>query len=762
MNRFHLLLRNLRYFYGVNIAVIAGMAVATAVLTGALMVGDSVRGSLADLAIRRLGPVDYALISTRFFEQSLAGRLNIEGVTPAIIIRGGAVNDSASGATKPRTADVQIAAIGGTPQVHAPADASGLPVPRGACVLNSNLAQGLAVTQPGSTVVFSVPTQSDAPREAALAKRGRNDVLNQLRASVQSIAAGEDFVAMFSPNASQRVSRNAWTNLDDLQDAIEQNGRVNVMLAHEKEPKTNAEDAVRKLNTQLGKVIRLEDYGLSIKPVGNSEASVFARDTYIAPPVLDAARNAAAALHIRLRETSVNLVNSLTNLSKDSTSQKVIHYAVGAGISSLDEGTLGETEIAINQWTAEQLGARVGDQLRIDFSLRLPGGDLADASKALPAEKLIFTVKYVLPMTGLGAESKLPPNYKGLTDAESVADWDPPEGLKIDKKLVTKADEDYWHQFHAAPKLYLSFETARKLWGGVYGDVTGLRVPAAESDQFAQKLLSELKPESMGMVFRPIKAEQLSASGGGTDFAMFFLMFSFFLIVAAALLVAMLFRLNVEGRARQLGLMSAVGFSPAALRRLSLTEGMLLAIVGGVIGLAGAIGYTWLIMLGLRTWWVGAVGTTSMTLHVVPLTLVYGFAGSLIVAFCAILWAVWRVGKADPARLLAGGFQGAIRHRGEGRWPRWIGISLPRWSESSSSLPRSRRIESLPKGHSAAGGLSCAADLPGSAEPSARAVIPGHRFSASPPSPGLACAMLPAIPRAACFPSDLLRLPRIP
>ena len=73
---------------------------------------------------------------------------------------------------------------------------------------------------------------------------------------------------------------------------------------------------------------------------------------------------------------------------------------------------------------------------------------------------------------------------------------------------------------------------------------------------------------------------QAAAAGGGTDFGEFFLMFSFFLIVAAALLVAMLFRPNVEQRARQLGLMSAVGIAPGALRRLALAEGMILAVVG--------------------------------------------------------------------------------------------------------------------------------------------------------------------------------------
>ena len=47
-------------------------------------------------------------------------------------------------------------------------------------------------------------------------------------------------------------------------------------------------------------------------------------------------------------------------------------------------------------------------------------------------------------MEGLGADPTLTPEYKGLTDADSVSDWDPPEGVEIDKSKVTKADEAYW------------------------------------------------------------------------------------------------------------------------------------------------------------------------------------------------------------------------------------------------------------------------------------------------------------------------------
>src|SRR5260370_38739608 len=98
MTKLFLLRRNLHYFRWGNLAVMAGVAVATAVLTGAMMVGDSVRGSLRGLAEQRLGPVDHALVATRFFEQSLAERIaqhpefarHFSACYPAVIVKGGA------------------------------------------------------------------------------------------------------------------------------------------------------------------------------------------------------------------------------------------------------------------------------------------------------------------------------------------------------------------------------------------------------------------------------------------------------------------------------------------------------------------------------------------------------------------------------------------------------------------------------------------------------------------------------------------------
>ena len=89
MTPFRLLLRNLLYHWRGNLAVFLGVVVGTAVLTGALLVGDSLRGSLRDLTLRRLGWVDEALVGGRFFREEAGRRTAGAGViSPAVLVRG--------------------------------------------------------------------------------------------------------------------------------------------------------------------------------------------------------------------------------------------------------------------------------------------------------------------------------------------------------------------------------------------------------------------------------------------------------------------------------------------------------------------------------------------------------------------------------------------------------------------------------------------------------------------------------------------------
>src|SRR5437762_327050 len=95
-----LLRRNLTFHRRGNLAVLLGVAVGTAVLTGALLVGDSLRGSLRDRALRRLEWIEVAMVSGRFVRQELAQALSDIYVERGITMRATADTEGESGAAR--------------------------------------------------------------------------------------------------------------------------------------------------------------------------------------------------------------------------------------------------------------------------------------------------------------------------------------------------------------------------------------------------------------------------------------------------------------------------------------------------------------------------------------------------------------------------------------------------------------------------------------------------------------------------------------
>ena len=85
-------------------------------------------------------------------------------------------------------------------------------------------------------------------------------------------------------------------------------------------------------------------------------------------------------------------------------------------------------------------------------------------------------------------------------------------------------------------------------------------------------------------------------------------------MVAALLLAGLFFRFGVEQRLGEIGLLRAVGVSEARVRRLFLAEAAVLSGLGALLGIGGAVAYAWLMMHGLRTVWVDAVGTRRLEL----------------------------------------------------------------------------------------------------------------------------------------------------
>ena len=87
-----LVLSSLRFYWRTTVGVFAGASLASGILIGALAVGDSVRHTLEQQALARIGRTQVALSgANRFFREDLATALMDDLATPVaplLVIRG--------------------------------------------------------------------------------------------------------------------------------------------------------------------------------------------------------------------------------------------------------------------------------------------------------------------------------------------------------------------------------------------------------------------------------------------------------------------------------------------------------------------------------------------------------------------------------------------------------------------------------------------------------------------------------------------------
>ena len=120
---------------------------------------------------------------------------------------------------------------------------------------------------------------------------------------------------------------------------------------------------------------------------------------------------------------------------------------------------------------------------------------------------------------------------------------------------------------------------------------------------FEKVLRAHLDPERSGFALRFAKGAGLEAARGSTDFGEYFLYFSFFIISAAILLAALFFRLGLEQRIKEIGLLQASGFPIRLIRSFFLLEAGLLSL------LFGATTYTFSLILAVFLFGLG-IGST--------------------------------------------------------------------------------------------------------------------------------------------------------
>ena len=664
------IIKNFKYFWQIHLIVALCTAVATGVLAGALIVGDSVRGSLRSLTKERLGTIQHALLADRFFPPDVLDRQN---TVSAILLNGTIVAPQ----TQTRASRVNILGVtenfftfwagNAAPRLDKTGEQ-----PFNAIVINESLQNELNV-QVGDTLLVNVPQAADIHPEFLLGERDASEAIQSLRLVVSEIVPTEN-AGRFSLRAHQSLPLNAFIALPVLQKVLGQGDRVNALFTAEAVPIASDDLALRidvlDLDIQEhGTHFDVQSQQYLLKPIFSDLALTVAAEnriptlptlTYLANTISANGKtvpySTIVALPIDEGEFSELLNRSATESANQARNEMEgdsnTEDSQTSNAVTYPQGKIENPEIILNTWTAMDLGVEVGDEISVTY-YRVGAGE------EYITETALFRLKGILPIEGITADRDVIPAFPGIHGTADMSEWESP--FPIDYTLIRSKDEAYWDAYGATPKAFIPLETGKQLWKNRFGDLTAIRMGIAPDADlpatrtlFETEFLKKIQPEQVGFQFLALQSDGLQAAGGATDFGTLFSSLSAFIIVAVALLVGMLFRIGVEQRSREIGILQAVGYPLTKIRRRFLYEGGIIVGIGSLIGCLLAVGYAQLMIFGLQTWWLPAIGTPFMELHISVWSLLIGALISLAVVMLSIRLTVHKVGKTSTVSLLAG------------------------------------------------------------------------------------------------------------
>lgn len=700
-----LIVRSLRYRWRDHLGVALGATIAGTALTGALIVGDSVRGSLRDMALSRLGKTHFALTAgDQLFMADLARRIQsdtndqsgtITEVTAALALPGTAATRSGLRANRVQVLGVDGATwpgFAGWNQAFSPGQAAeNLREWRAGetAAVNGALAGRLNL-RPGDELVMRVKNPALLAQDVPVA--AKRDDSRALTVRVGPVLPGSA-LADFNLTSGGGETLNIFMPLDLLSRTIGTTGQANLVLAGEirqaQEPELKdaptillAPAALTDLAARLRRTWRLEDVGVRVRSIGPQSGTnravveqtveIHSPRVFLPRPVAEAAAAVSTNQAGSIGKAS-HLTTYLANLLRKG--ERAAPYSmVTAAEAPFVPADMGDDEILINQWLADDLQAAPGDVVEMSYFLpeigpgSLPGsGD----SIGMPQRTNAFRVRAIVPMEGRYADRTLMPEFPGLADAERTSDWD--IGFPLVYKIRNN-DETYWDEWRGTPKAFITLRTGKRLWGSRFGDITAIRYPVPDNTPpeatrraVYDNLRASLDPGQLGLRFQASRAEALSGASQAQDFGQLFLGFSLFLVGSALLLMALLFRFGLERRVSEIGTFLALGFTANQVRKSLLAESAVLAAIGGGVGALGGTGYARAMIWGLTTTWRGAIGHSALTFHVRAPTWGIGFAATCLVC-CGTLWLALRKYSALPPHTL---LTGEIHERDDRRF-RWI------------------------------------------------------------------------------------------
>ncbi|MFN8255528.1 MAG: ABC transporter permease [Bacteroidales bacterium] len=607
--------KSLVFFRKQQFALLAGTILSTALITGSLIIGDSVKKSLKDIVNFRLGNARFALITgERFVTANLAQRLEKDlGSETASLLQIPAIAINPESGIRVNSA--QVIGIDNDFNTIAP---DSLPEISGQeAFISDNLAQKLKL-EPGQEFLLRIENISLVPLNAPFSNQEQPSI--SLRLKIKSIV-GKHQMGWFSLKNDQKPPFNIFVQRSLIDKELKISGLINIILLCENSKERLSEE---KLQQSLKASWQMKDAGLGFKKTENEfDFDLVSDRIFIDNEVVDLIDSSG----LKYQPVLTYLVNSI----KAGIKNTPYSFITALRDHDLVKG-LKENEIVINEWLADDLGVKTGDTLTLEFFVIGP-------FRTLKENRAPFIIHKIIPVQKL---SSMMPDFQGLTEAGHCRDWK--AGVPIDFDRIRDKDEDYWNKYRGTPKAFISIESGSKIWNNKIGELSAMRfnISKTDSNSIKKEILQKLNPKDLGLAFYPVFNQGLAATVNAVDFSQLFLSLGFFVILAAVILTMLIHSLNMESRSVETGILMALGFNPSTIFKIRLSESMIIIILGSIIGSLVGILYNFALLSGLNTVWNDAVHTNMIEVYINPLTLLYGTLSGIVISLVPVVFITWK------------------------------------------------------------------------------------------------------------------------
>ncbi len=610
MTKYKYILRNLLFHWKKNLAVFAAILLSSAILSGALIIGDSVEMSLRNIVESRLGRVSYALISgERFVRSELA--LDIEKSTkadcaPILLLEGIAANVS-------ENLRINKASVLGVDSLFWKlSNIASFNLAENEIVISHNLAFKLKLSI-GDNLLLRMSNALIVPVDAPFSSTDNSETVLSLK--IKYIATDKQ-LARFSLKNDQKSPFNIFIDRNFIAKNLKIENFSNAILISETNANVEKLDSILKLNWKLA------DAGLVFRDLrNNNDFELISSRVFIDNIIAEKLENQ----NISSTKNLTYLVNSLQ------FNHNFSPYSFVVATDIFDD--LESSEIMVTDWLLEDLGAKIGDTICLNYFV-------INSLKRIEEAQAFFKIKAAISSDNEQIDSLLMPNFSGITESENCRDWE--TGIPIDLTKIRDKDEAYWNKFRGKPKAVISLKSGIKLWSNTFGNYTNLRFKGNEitKNEVEAKLMNALNPMDLGIQFYSVQTIGQRAVDNAVDFGGLFLSLSFFVIAGALLLLVIILKLNIDFRLHEVGILNALGLSKSQIVSIIGFEAGLIAFISVILGSFLGILYTKLLLLGLNSVWADIVRTDMLQLYILPRTIIFSILINFLIALAILFWVI--------------------------------------------------------------------------------------------------------------------------